>query len=174
MSTVDVRAPVLPVTLNLNGESVTLHARAGSRLLDVLRENGHLTGVKEGCGEGECGACSVLLDGDAVCSCLVLAQTVEGCDVVTVEGLGERYGAYDHPVQRQFVEEMGTQCGFCTPGMVIGAVSLLEQNPDASRDEILDGISGGLCRCTGYVRIVSAIEKARDEMKRDRNQQRKP
>ena len=166
MSTVDVRAPVQPVRFNLNGREVTLDARAGSRLLDVLREEGHFTGVKEGCGEGECGACSILIDGDLACSCLVLAQTVEGCDVTTVEGLADRRTGEPHPVQRHFVEEMGTQCGFCTPGMVLSAVATLQQNPGADRAEILDGISGTLCRCTGYTRIVRAVERARDEMTR--------
>jgi aerobic-type carbon monoxide dehydrogenase small subunit (CoxS/CutS family) len=164
MSTVDVRAPVLDLSCTLNGRQVTLAARAGSRLLDVLREEGHLTGVKEGCGEGECGACTVLLDDQVICSCVTLAQTAEGAEVVTVEGLGDRIGADVHPVQEHFVREMGTQCGFCTPGMVLSAVALLEENPAATREEILDGISGNLCRCTGYVRIVKAIEDARDEM----------
>ena len=166
MSCVDVRAPKVPVTCRLNGREVTLDARAGSRLLDVLRESGQLTGVKEGCGEGECGACTVMLDGQAVCSCIVLAQTVEGADVVTIEGLAARVGADVHPVQRHFVAEMGTQCGFCTPGMILSAAALLEENDDPSRAEILDAISGNLCRCTGYVRIVDAIERARDEMKK--------
>lgn len=164
MSTIDVRAPLLPVTCVVNGREVTLQARAGSRLLDVLREDGQLTGVKEGCGEGECGACSVLLDGDVVCACLVLAQTVEGCEVVTIEGLAARKGVEVHPVQEHFVREMGTQCGFCTPGMVLSAAALLEQNPNPTREEILDGISGNLCRCTGYTRIVKAVERARDDM----------
>ena len=163
MSTIDVRSPEQPVRLKLNGREVEINARAGSRLLDVLREEGHLTGVKEGCGEGECGACSVLLDGEVACSCMLLAQTVEGCEVVTVEGLCSDSGQA-HPVQRHFVAEMGTQCGFCTPGMVLSAVALLEQNPRADRAEILDGISGSLCRCTGYTRIVRAVERARDEM----------
>lgn len=144
-----------------------MNARAGSRLLDVLREEALMTGVKEGCGEGECGACAVLLDGQTVCACLTLAQTVDGCDVVTVEGLAARAGRDVHPVQHHFVQEMGTQCGFCTPGMVISAVALLEDKPDASHAEILDAISGNLCRCTGYTRIVSAISKARDEMQTD-------
>ena len=164
MSTTDVRAPVLPLRLLLNGREVELPARAGQRLLDVLREEGHLTGVKEGCGEGECGACSVLLDGEVVCSCLLLAQTAGDCEVVTIEGLAARARKDVHPVQKHFVAEMGTQCGFCTPGVVLGAAALLEQKPNATEAEILDGISGSLCRCTGYTRIVSAIMKARDEM----------
>lgn len=164
MSTVDVRAPLLPVTCVVNGREVTLPSRAGSRLLDVLREDGQLTGVKEGCGEGECGACSVLLDGDVVCSCIVLAQTVEGCEIVTIEGLAARADREVHPVQEHFIREMGTQCGFCTPGMVMSAAALLEQNPNPTREEILEGISGSLCRCTGYTRIVRAVERARDDM----------
>jgi len=148
MSTVDVRSPFLPIQFNLNGKQVELNARAGSRLLDVLREDGHMFGVKEGCGEGECGACTVMIDGE----------------VVTVEGLPDRVGQKVHPVQHHFVEEMGTQCGFCTPGMVLSAVALLEENPSASREEILDGISGNLCRCTGYIKIVEAIERAQTEM----------
>lgn len=164
MSTVDVRAPLLPVTLTINGEPQTLQAHAGSRLLDVLRETGHLSGVKEGCGEGECGACTVLLDGEVACSCLLLAQTAEGCEVTTVEGAAARSGALLHPVQAQLVAEMGTQCGFCTPGVVLAAVALLEQNPSPTREEILDGVSGNLCRCTGYTRIVRAIERARDAL----------
>jgi carbon-monoxide dehydrogenase small subunit len=164
MSTVDVRAPLLDLSCTLNGKQVTLAAREGSRLLDVLREEGHLSGVKEGCGEGECGACTVLLDGQVVCSCVTLAQTAEGAEVVTVEGLTGPGGEGVHPVQEHFIREMGTQCGFCTPGMVLSAVALLEDNPQATQAEILDGISGNLCRCTGYLRIVKAIEDARDEM----------
>jgi carbon-monoxide dehydrogenase small subunit len=168
VSTVDVRAPLLPVSCRLNGREVTLPARAGSRLLDVLREEGHMLGVKEGCGEGECGACTVLIDGDVVTSCLVLAQTVEGAEVTTVEGVAARVDSDVHPVQHFLVEEMGTQCGFCTPGIVVSAVALLEQNPHASHEEIKEGLSGNLCRCTGYVRIFSAVERARDELLRRR------
>jgi carbon-monoxide dehydrogenase small subunit len=164
MSTLDVLAPKLPVSFVLNGRALTLNAPAGARLLDVLRDIGHLTGTKEGCGEGECGACSVLLDGDVVCACLVLAQTVDGCEVTTVEGLPSRLGVDMHPVQHHVVNAMGTQCGFCTPGVVVSAVALLEQNPNADQAQILDGLSGNLCRCTGYGRIVQAVENARDEL----------
>ena len=164
MSTTDVRAPLLPVSTTLNGKDVVLQARAGERLLDVLRAEGCLTGVKEGCGEGECGACAVLLDDKVVCSCVTLAQTVDGCRVTTIEGLAARAKLPVHPMQQRFVEEMGTQCGFCTPGMVIAACALLEEKPQATRAEIEDGISGNLCRCTGYARIVKAVEKARDDL----------
>ncbi|MFZ9886111.1 MAG: (2Fe-2S)-binding protein [Myxococcota bacterium] len=165
MSTNDPRRPNLPVSCSLNGHPVTLRAGAGARLLDVLREEGRMTGVKEGCGEGECGACTVLLDGEPVCSCLLLAQSVEGCDVLTIEGLAPARGTELHPVQAHVVREMGTQCGFCTPGVILSAAALLARNPNPTRAEILDGISGTLCRCTGYTRIVSAIERARDEMR---------
>ena len=164
MSTTDVRAPIYPVRFKLNGKEVELSMHAGSRLLDVLREEGALTGVKEGCGEGECGACTVLLDGEPVNACLLLSQTVEGCEVTTVEGLAARSDLALHPVQDHFVREMGTQCGFCTPGFVLSAAALLEQNPHATRAEIKDGISGNLCRCTNYTRIIRAVEKARDDM----------
>lgn len=165
MSTTDVRAPLQPIHCRLNGRATVLSARAGARLLDVLREEGHLYGVKEGCGEGECGACTVLLDGAVACSCLLLAQSVEGAEVVTVEGIAARAGRDVHPVQEHLVREMGTQCGFCTPGVVLAAVALLEENDNPGREEILDAISGNLCRCTGYARIVRAIEAARDELR---------
>lgn len=164
MSTIDTRSPVFPLSLKLNGENLSLQARAGSRLLDVLREEGFLTGVKEGCGEGECGACTVLMDNQAVCSCLTLAQTAEDTEILTIEGLADRVNKDIHPVQFHFIKKMGTQCGFCTPGMVLAAAQLLEDDPQASRETILDGISSVLCRCTGYTRIVEAVEDARDEL----------
>lgn len=165
MSTIDVRSPIFPVALTLNGKKVRLNARAGSRLLDVLREEAGFTGVKEGCGEGECGACTVLMDGNAICSCLTMAQTAEDTEVVTVEGLADRVDQKVHPVQKHFVKQMGTQCGFCTPGMVLVSAQLLEENPNASREAIMEAISSVLCRCTGYTRIVKAVEDARDELK---------
>jgi carbon-monoxide dehydrogenase small subunit len=128
------------------------------RLLDVLREDMGLTGVKEGCGEGECGSCSVLLDGVLVNSCLVPALQANGCEVLTVEGLATN-GALAH-IQQTFLELGGTQCGICTPGMMLAAESLLRKNPQPDLDEIREGLAGNLCRCTGYMRIIDAVRRA--------------
>jgi aerobic-type carbon monoxide dehydrogenase small subunit (CoxS/CutS family) len=122
------------------------------RLLDVLREDCGLTGTKEGCGEGECGACTVLIDGDAVCACLVPAAQVSDCEITTIEGLGE-----DHPLQRAFMDEVGAQCGICTPGMIMAAMAL-GSKPSLAR--IKTGLAGNLCRCTGYEAIYRAVRKA--------------
>lgn len=122
-----------------------------ARLLDVLRERCGLTGTKEGCGEGECGACTVLIDGAAVCSCLVPAAQAEGTEVMTIEGLGT-----EHPLQRAFMEEVGAQCGICTPGMVLTTLSL---GPGPSLARIREGLAGNLCRCTGYEAIYRAIQR---------------
>ena len=137
--------------LVLNGQEVSLDAHPMARLLDVVRELG-LTGTKEGCGEGECGACTVLVDGEPVCSCLEPVAHVEGRDVTTIEGLGD-----DHPLQRAFMQEIGAQCGICTPGMVLTALSL---GPNPSLAEIREGLAGNLCRCTGYEAIYRAIRAA--------------
>ena len=126
------------------------------RLLDVLREDCRLTGTKEGCGEGECGACTVLVDGVPVNSCLVPAAHVEGTRVVTIEGLRGR-----HPLQRAFVEQGGAQCGICTPGMIVSAVALLERNQSPTEEEIRYAIAGNLCRCTGYEAIYRSIMRTR-------------
>ena len=128
------------------------------RLLDVLREDLRLTGTKEGCGEGECGACSVILDGEVINSCLVPVCQVEGSATLTVEGLA-RDGRLD-PLQRAFLECGGAQCGICTPGMLIAARALLDENAGPTRDQIAEAIAGNLCRCTGYIRIIDAIEQA--------------
>ncbi|HWF05204.1 MAG TPA: (2Fe-2S)-binding protein [Candidatus Angelobacter sp.] len=128
------------------------------RLLDVLREELKLTGVKEGCGEGECGACSVLLDGKLVNSCLVPAYQARGTQVTTIEGLAANDKL--HPVQQAFIETGGTQCGFCTPGMILAVTSLLQRNSDPSEAEIRTAIAGNLCRCTGYMGIVNAALQA--------------
>lgn len=129
------------------------------RLLDVLREQLHLTGTKEGCGEGECGACTVLIDGQIVNSCLVPVAQVEGCSIKTIEGmaLGEDQL---HAVQEAFIECGGAQCGICTPGMVIAAISLLEKIPNPTEDEIRNGLAGNLCRCTGYMKIFESVVRA--------------
>ena len=127
------------------------------RVLDVLREDLRLTGTKEGCGEGECGACSVIVDGQVINSCLVPVCQIQGCTILTVEGIA-RDGRLD-PLQRAFLECGGAQCGICTPGMLIAARAFLEQNAHPTRDEIKEAIAGNLCRCTGYVRIIDAIEQ---------------
>ena len=136
----------------LNGVAAEVAAHPMSRLLDVVREECGLTGTKEGCGEGECGACTVLIDGDPVCSCLVPLAQVEGANVQTIEGLGD-----DHPLQHAFMDEVGAQCGICTPGMIMAAVSLA---PNATLDDIKVALSGNLCRCTGYSAIYRAVMKA--------------
>jgi carbon-monoxide dehydrogenase small subunit/xanthine dehydrogenase small subunit len=138
--------------LTLNGEARDAVSAPMSRLLDVLREEFGLTGTKEGCGEGECGACTVLIDGAPVCSCLVPLAQVDGANVQTIEGLGD-----DHPLQHEFMNEVGAQCGICTPGMIMAALSLGE-NP--TLDDIKVALAGNLCRCTGYAAIYRAIMKA--------------
>ncbi len=138
--------------LTLNGRVTSIEAHPMKRLLDVLREECALTGTKEGCGEGECGACTVLVDGEPVVACLVPFAQVEDADVVTIEGLGD-----DHPLQHAFMDEVGAQCGICTPGMIMAAVGL---GPTASLDEIRFALAGNLCRCTGYEAIYRAIRGA--------------
>jgi carbon-monoxide dehydrogenase small subunit len=136
----------------LNGAEVTVEAPPMARLLDVLRGPLGLTGTKEGCGEGECGACTVLVDGEAVCSCLVPVAQVAGTEVITIEGLGG-----EHPLQQAFMDEVGAQCGICTPGMILTALTLGRR---PSRAELRRGLAGNLCRCTGYEAIYRAIRKA--------------
>ena len=146
------------IRMQVNGLDHVVEVWPMERLLDVLRESLKLTGVKEGCGEGECGACSVFMDGTLVNSCLVPACQAEGASITTVEGLvvhGEL-----HPVQQAFIDRGGTQCGFCTSGMVMAVVSLLKTNPNPTEDEIRQGIAGNLCRCTGYTRIIESVKHA--------------
>jgi len=142
----------------LNGRRVDVLAHPMKRLLDVLREECGLTGTKEGCGEGECGACTVLVDGKQVLSCLVLPQQVGTAEVLTVEGLAN--GPELHPLQTAFAEEGAAQCGYCTPGMLLSAKALLDTHPRPTREQMAEAISGNLCRCTGYTSIYEAIEKA--------------
>ncbi|SNS60268.1 purine hydroxylase delta subunit apoprotein [Anaerovirgula multivorans] len=146
------------IQLKVNGKVYEVDIEEDMRLLDVLRDKLHLTGTKEGCGEGECGACTIIMDETTVNACMVMAFQGEGKEIITIEGVK---GDHDlHPIQRAFLEEGAVQCGFCTPGMVLSAKALLDQNPSPTRKEIREGISGNLCRCTGYNQIVNAIEKA--------------
>lgn len=146
------------VTLSVNGKSYDVAIEPRQSLLQVLREELHLTGTKEGCSEGECGACTVILDGKTVDSCLIFGLEAEGSEVTTIEGLGADEAL--HPMQQAFIEHGGAQCGFCTPGMILAAKALLERTPDPSEEEIRWGLSGNLCRCTGYVKIVEAVKAA--------------
>jgi aerobic-type carbon monoxide dehydrogenase small subunit (CoxS/CutS family) len=151
-----------PATLHVNGTSFTVELEAGRTLLSVLRGELGLTGSKEGCDDSECGACMVLIDGQPVNSCSFLALQADGRDVTTVEGLAS--GSELHPLQRAFLQHGGVQCGFCTPGMLISAAALLKADPDPTEAEIRAGLSGNLCRCTGYVGIVAAVRSAANEL----------
>ncbi len=153
-----------PVTLQVNETSYPLEIEPGRTLLSVLRGELGLTGSKEGCDDSECGACIVLIDGRPVNSCSYLALQADGRQVTTVEGLAS--GSTLHPLQRAFLEHGGVQCGFCTPGMLISATALLRANPDPTEDDIRAGLSGNLCRCTGYVGIVAAVQAAAAELTR--------
>ena len=148
--------------LRVNGDTRETEAEPHESLLDVLRENLRLTGSKKGCNEAECGSCTVLLDGRPVVSCLVLVPDAVDREIVTIEALAE--GGAPHPVQRQMVEEGGVQCGYCTPGMIMSAYALLRENPDPTDEEIRFAISGNICRCTGYGKIVKAVRAAAEEI----------
>jgi carbon-monoxide dehydrogenase small subunit len=145
------------VHCQVNGRAVTFEGYSMARLLDVLREQLSLTGTKEGCGEGECGACSVEMDGALVNSCLVTLVHADGTEILTIEGVaGERL----HPVQQAFLEHGGTQCGICTPGMILAALNLLARHPKPTEAEIREGLAGNLCRCTGYTKIFESVLEA--------------
>ncbi len=146
-----------PLTLAVNGRKHLVTLAPNVTLLAALRDLGY-TDVKEGCEKGDCGACAVLLDGRAVNSCLTLAWQADGCQIVTDAGLGN--AAHPHPLQTAFADQGGVQCGYCTPGMIIAAKALLDQNPHPSEDEIREGLSGNLCRCTGYGQIIAAVQSA--------------
>ena len=150
------------IRLNVNDEVFEVIARPRESLLDVLRNKLKLTGTKIGCNEGDCGACTVIMDGRTVNSCLVLAVEAEGHKILTIEGLAK--GPELHPLQESFVKHGGFQCGYCTPGMLLSAKALLDENPDPTEAEIRKGISGNLCRCTGYSKIVESIREAARSM----------
>ena len=148
----------MQINFTVNGEERSLEVFPMARLLDVLREQLHLTGTKEGCGEGECGACTVVIDGRIVNSCLVPAAQANGVEITTIEGVavdGEL-----HAVQQAFIDHGGAQCGICTPGMILAAVDLLKRNPQPSESEIRNGLAGNLCRCTGYMKIFESVVRA--------------
>lgn len=154
----------LKIKLNINGKVRTADIDASARLIDVLRDKFGLVSVKEGCGAGECGACTVLMDDEAVCSCVVPAFQADGHDIITVEGL-EINGELD-VIQQSFIDCDAVQCGFCTPGMIISTKALLLKNPSPSRDEIRTALAGNICRCTGYTQIINAVETAAERIKR--------
>jgi len=150
------------INLTVNKQSYRLSVPPHRTLLEIIREDLGLTGTKEGCSLGECGACTVLMDGKAVNSCLVLAAEADGKAITTVEGLAD--GDKLHPIQQAFVDHGGLQCGFCTPGMILSAKALLDKNPHPTEEEIKQGIAGNLCRCTGYAKIIESIRAAADNM----------
>ncbi|MCZ0812329.1 MAG: (2Fe-2S)-binding protein [Pseudomonadota bacterium] len=151
------------VTTTINGDPVDYLCDAGESLLDVLRDRLGMTGSKEGCGTGDCGACSVTVDGRLVCSCLMLGAEAEGREIATIEGMAD--GETLHPLQRKFIEHAALQCGICTPGILVAAQSLLERNPDPTEEETRYWLAGNLCRCTGYDKIIRAVLDAAKEMR---------
>jgi aerobic carbon-monoxide dehydrogenase small subunit len=148
----------MQINFKVNGEERSVEGFPMARLLDVLREQLHLTGTKEGCGEGECGACTVIIDGQIVNSCLVPLAQVNGAEITTIEGVAENGEL--HAVQQAFIDHGGAQCGICTPGMILAAVDLLKRNPEPSESEIRNGLAGNLCRCTGYMKIFESVVRA--------------
>jgi aerobic-type carbon monoxide dehydrogenase small subunit (CoxS/CutS family) len=152
------------IELHVNGRTYELFVEPWKTLLEAIRENLGLTGTKCGCDDGNCGACTVLVDGRAIKSCLMLALQARGKKIFTIEGLGTADKL--HPLQQAFLDYFAVQCGFCTPGMILAAKALLDENPAATEEEIREGLHGNICRCTGYVKIVEAIEAARDQLDR--------
>ena len=145
----------IDITITVNGDRHELTVDPGDRLIDVLRDQLNLTGTKEGCGEGECGACTVLINGRAVCCCMLLAVEADGDDITTIEGLAKN--GVLHPLQTAFIEHGAAQCGYCTPGMILAAKALLDENPKAGEAEIKQALAGNFCRCTGYASILKAV-----------------
>jgi len=155
------------IKIQVNDDWYELTVDPGERLVDVLRDQLGLTGTKEGCGEGECGACTINLDGRAVLSCLILAVQADGCTILTIEGL--QRGSELHPLQKAFVSTSAVQCGYCTPGMIMAANALINNEPEPTEDTIRKSLSNNLCRCTGYDRTVKAVLKARNDIREDIN-----
>ena len=156
-------AEKINIKLKVNGISQEVETRPDRILLDLLREELGLTGTKKGCGEGECGACTVIMNGRAVLSCLIPALKADGAEIVTIEGLAEEGRL--HPLQQAFLEEGAVQCGYCTPGMLLTAKALLDENPEPSVEDVKRAISGNLCRCTGYTKIVRAVRIAAEALR---------
>jgi carbon-monoxide dehydrogenase small subunit len=154
------------IKLNVNNTEYTLQIKPSATLLDVIRENLGLIGTKEGCGEGECGACTIIMDGKAVNACLILAVEANGKVITTIEGLA--HGEVLHPIQQAFVDIGGLQCGFCTPGMILSTKVLLDKNSNPTDEEIRKGLEGNFCRCTGYTKIIESVRVAADMMKEGR------
>jgi len=152
----------MEISFTVNKKQYRLLVPPNMTLLDVLREKLKLTGTKEGCGKGECGACTVIFNGRSANSCLILVPQADGAEILTIEGVGTIDNL--HPIQKAFVDEGAVQCGFCTPGMVMSSFYLLNKNPNPTEEEIREGLSGNLCRCTGYVKIIKAVEKASKDL----------
>jgi carbon-monoxide dehydrogenase small subunit len=154
------------ISATVNGDPVEFLSEAGTTLLDALRDELGLTGSKEGCGSGDCGACSVIVDGRLICSCLMLAAEADGRRIETIEGMAD--GSTLHPLQRKFLEHAALQCGFCTPGLLVAAKALLDANPDPSESETRYWLAGNLCRCTGYDKVIRAVMDAAAELRQAR------
>ncbi|MEQ9714917.1 MAG: (2Fe-2S)-binding protein [Candidatus Asgardarchaeum sp.] len=150
--------------MRVNGRDVEVYVRPDARLIDVLRDLGYLS-VKEGCGTGECGACTVIMDGKTVLSCITFALQANGKEIITVEGLAKNGKL--HPVQEAFIEKGAVQCGYCIPGFIMSTVYLLNENPNPTYEDILDALEGNLCRCTGYVKIIEAVKEAASRLKKE-------
>lgn len=150
---------MLKVSFVLNGKQIEIETQPNKRLLDLLRDDLNLTGTKEGCSIGECGACTVIMNGKAVNSCLVLAGEIDGSEIITIEGIAQNGNL--HPLQENFLKYGAVQCGFCTPGMILSAYALLKQNPFPDEETIKEAIAGNLCRCTGYKQIIEAVKNAK-------------
>ena len=150
------------ISITINGEKRRIETTPTARLLDLIRDQLDLTGTKEGCGKGECGACTVIMNGELVASCLMLALQADGADIITIEGLGSEDKL--DPIQRAYIEVGAVQCGYCTPGMILASKKLLEENPQPDQGEIRRGLSGNICRCTGYQKIIAAVQLSAEKM----------